>query len=179
MIFIIIITAVSLYGQQVKMFSSAEGGDIVILDEIMGIVTDENGKVQITSLNSKASWPEEYKNLNIELNDEILYVNGTRVKSVEKFKEVYTNIKTDEKVELGIKRGSERFIVSFKRIDTSKLKRKMITMPAGSLGGDNNITVENGKIMLNGKEVDPDSLEKMGINVMRMDSKKKKEKDNN
>jgi len=176
-IILIILSAIIINAQQVHTFTSS--GDIVMIDEFMGIVMEENGKVKITSLNSKDSWPEEYQNLNIELSDEILFVNGKRVKTQKAFEEEYTNIKAGEKVEFGLKRGNERFIVSFKRMDTSKLNRKVMTMPAGGASmGNKKISVENGKIMLDGKEVHPDSLEKMGIKVMTQSTTSQKKDDN-
>ncbi len=140
--------------------------EVIFLDEFMGIAEYKEDGLVITSLNNKASWLDEYKNVDIEINDVIIYTNGKPVKSLEDFRKIYENTAVGEEIKLGIKRGGEMFIVSFKRMDSSKIKRKIITMEAP--GGEDdmpNIEMKGDKIFIDGKEVDPDSLEDTGIHI--------------
>ena len=119
--------------QHMKVMNADE---ITFIDELMGIAQYQDGSLVITSLNNKGSLLDEYKDIDIQLNDVIIYTNGKPIKSLEDFKEVYGNIAVGEEVKLGIRRGEEMFIVNFKRMDSSKIKRKIITMDVDSDGGD-------------------------------------------
>ena len=151
--------------QQMHVFNADE---IVFLDEFKGIAQFEENGLVITSLNTKASWPDEYKNVDIQLNDVIIYTNGKPVKSLEDFKAVYSNASVGDEIKLGIRRGDEMFIVSFNRMDASKIKRKIITMDGSSKDGMKNIEVKGDKLFIDGKEVDPDSLDAVDVQLKKI-----------
>lgn len=140
--------------------------EVMFLDEFMGIAEYKDDGLVITSLNNKDSWLDEYKNVDIQVNDVIIYTNGKPVKSLEDFKKIYEDAAVGEEIKLGIKRGNEKFIAAFKRMDSSKIKRKIITMEAPAGDGEMpNIEMKGDKLFIDGKEVDPDSLEAAGIHI--------------
>ena len=153
------------HAQKMHVFNADE---IVFLDEFKGMAQYEEDGLVITSLNNKASWPEEYKDVDIQLNDVIIYANGKPLKSLEDFKNIYSNAAVGEEMKLGIRRGEEMFIASFKRMDSSKIKRKIITMDGSSKEGMKNIEMKGDKLFIDGKEVDPDSLEGAGVQVQKI-----------
>jgi hypothetical protein len=151
--------------QQTHMFNADE---IVFLDEFKGIAQFKNEGLVITSLNTKASWLDEYKDVDMQLNDVIIYTNGKQVKSLNDFKEIYSNAAPGAEIKLGIRRGEEMFIASFKRMDSSKIKRKIITLDGSSKEKMKNIEMKGDKLFIDGKEIDPDSLETAGVQVKKI-----------
>ena len=54
-IVILFVTLTPVFAQEFKVYSNSE--DMVMIDECLGMVNDQDGKVKITSLNSKTSGP--------------------------------------------------------------------------------------------------------------------------
>ena len=165
--FITLVFAASINAQQIKMISE---DDAEMLPEIKGVVLFEDGKIVIGPSPSADQRENEYQDLDLQSGDEIQFVNGKRIKTMEDFKKNYHAIKTGEEVKFGINRNNQRFIVTFKKAEAMKGEPKIrIKRMAGE---DGNVKVENGKIIMNGKKLDIDSLKKSGANIIIKKDKK-------
>jgi PDZ domain-containing secreted protein len=141
-------------------------GEAQMLPEIKGIVLVENGKVVIGPIPAKDQRDAEYKNLDLSQGDEILFVNGKKIKSIDDFKKYYGEIKTGENVKLAVQRDKDRFIVEFKKADEVKGGQKIMKFSTDGKGGGN-VKIENGKVIIGGKKMDLDSLKKSGKVIIK------------
>lgn len=142
--------------QQVKIFT---GGDAEFMPEFNGVVVFEKDKL-ILNLNIPADMrAKEYQEVDLQNGDEIQFVNGKKIKTIKDFKKYYTGTRTGGEVKLGLMRNGQRYIVGFK---------KGAAQEQSAQGGEgkNNIQVKDGKVFINGKEANIDSLKKAGVNIM-------------
>jgi hypothetical protein len=146
--------------QQMKIITA---GEAEFIPEFNGVVVLDKDKF-ILNLNIPANMRDkEYQNVDLQNGDEIQFVNGKKIKTIKDFKMMYTETKTGNEVKFGIIRNGQRFIVSFKKASAPKGERKIIQNGGGN---QQNIKMVNGKVFINGKEANPDSLKKAGMNIM-------------
>jgi PDZ domain-containing secreted protein len=142
--------------QQMKIITS---GDVEFMPEINGVVVHEKDKF-ILNLNIPADMrSKEYQNVDLQNGDEIQFVNGKKIKTIKDFKNMYTETKSGNEVKFGVMRNGQRFIVAFKK---GTIKEESVK----SGENKNKIQVINGKVFINGKEANIDSLKKAGVNVI-------------
>ena len=61
--------------------TKTSGGDIFDIAELGAIVNDENGKLKIAVLMPKENRKKEYVNVDVQEGDELIMINGKKVKS--------------------------------------------------------------------------------------------------
>ncbi len=155
------------FAQQTIQFSAK---DAMFLDELKSVVKSEDGKVFVEFSVDKNSRNEGYKNIDVQKGDEILFINGKRVKTIDEFKKIYGSLADGEEVELGIKRDKDRFFQKFLKADPNNAggegghKIMMKTFVGGD--GANKVDVKDGKAVINGKVINIDSLKKAGGTMM-------------
>lgn len=163
--FILLLTTSVITAQErkVQVFNAEESQ---MLFEIKGIVIVEKDKIIIGPIPPADQRESEYRNLDLQANDEIVFVNGKKVKTISDFKKFYGELKTGEEIKLGIQRGKDRFIVQFKKGKETPGGQKIMKFSTDGKGGEN-IKVEGGKVLINGKMVDIDSLKKSGRTIIQ------------
>ena len=155
----LLILSLSLKAQETRTFTFSSENTFM-LKEITTIIQevkqDDDTKILVELIPPISN--EKYKNINLQKGDEILFMNGNRVKGVKDLHDTYNSLKTGDEIKLGVKRGKERFFVTLvKEEDTHEGKRTMI------MGGDGKqVDMKDGKAIINGKEVNIDSLKKAG-----------------
>ncbi|MBU0472990.1 MAG: PDZ domain-containing protein [Bacteroidetes bacterium] len=156
--------------QQMKIIT---GNEIAFVPEIKGIIEFGDSQLKVAAV--QPSSQESEKPIDLKVDDIVLFVNGKRVKTLDSFNENYENTTIGEEVKLGIKRGDERFIVSFKKADPTKFKHKIMRMGKNAEHADEAIgSMKKEKVMMNIKEVDADSLKQNKV-IINMESPNKKE----
>ena len=111
--------------QKISRSLSFEADAVAMLKETSSILTEENGKTIVKFMPPKMAIDKNYQDVDLKANDEILFINGKKVKKLDDFKKVYNDIKIGSEIELGIKRKNEKFFVKLFKADPSKLKSKM------------------------------------------------------
>ncbi len=149
----------------------------MFLDELKCIVKGEDDKVMIGFTIDKEMREEKYRTVDVQKFDQVLFVNGQRTKTFEQFKSAYEKIEVGDEIKLGIKRDKERFFVSFPKGEKTtqnmaggKGNMMIKTMTMDGSNGDQTMDLKGQKVIMNGKEVDLDSLKKSG-KVMMIPSK--------
>ncbi len=103
---------------QVRMERRIEGGDGVFhLKEVQTILTSKDDTIKVMTVLPERLRPKGYGDIVLKENDEILMVNATRVKTVQKFEELYKGLEIGGTLKMGIRRKGELLIESFKKID--------------------------------------------------------------
>ncbi|MFA7419311.1 MAG: PDZ domain-containing protein [Melioribacteraceae bacterium] len=151
---------------QEKRMQVFNAGEAQMLPEIKGIVLVEKGKVVIGPIPDKDQRDGEYKSLDLAQGDEILFVNGKKIKSIDDFKKYYGKIKTGDNAKLAVQRDKDRFIVEFKKAEEAKGGQRIMQFTTDGKGGGN-IKVEKGKVIIGGKKMDLDSLKKSGKVIIK------------
>lgn len=156
-IFLLISSVV--FSQQMRMISAA---DAVFIHEIKALIKFENESLIAEVLPTHAGQSADEK-IDLQTGDEILFINGERVKSIDEARKAYESIEKGETVQLGVKRDKERFFTSFTRAEMKG--GGMFTIKkdkGGNVSTTGGAEVKDGKVIINGKEVDLDSLKKAG-----------------
>ena len=126
--FLVLLTGFSLQtsNAQVTMERRIEGGDgIFHLKEVQTILTSKDDTIKVMTVLPERMRPKGYGDIVLKENDEILMVNAKRVKTVQKFEELYNALEIGETLKMGIRRKGDLMIESFKKIDPED-------MPAGA-----------------------------------------------
>ena len=139
----------------------------LLISELTAIVQEKEGKVVFEMIPEQVMQQEKFKDLDLKKGDEILFINGKKVKTLSDLRETYEVIEPGQEIKLGIKRDKEQFFATIIREEQASGGKQMMIMS----GGDSEST--GGKVMMDGKEVNLDSLKKAG-NVLVVPKKKKK-----
>lgn len=65
--------------------------------------------------------PEQYRDLDVREGDVVLMMNGERIRDITTLRERYDALAVGDEVKLGLRRGTERFLVSFAKIDPAEM----------------------------------------------------------
>lgn len=122
-LFIFFALASNIFSQHKMMYKA--NGPTTLLYEMKAIVEEDGGKLLIKMMPEKSMMNDEEKKVDLAIDDEILFVNGKKVKNVDEFKKVYEAIKIGESFELGAARNDKKFIVSLKKVDPSTLNLRI------------------------------------------------------
>ncbi len=118
--FLVLLTGFSLQtsNAQVTMERRIEGGDGAFhLKEVQTILTSKDDTIKVMAVLPERMRPKGYGDIVLKENDEILMVNARRVKTVQKFEELYNALEIGGILKMGIRRKGELMIESFKKID--------------------------------------------------------------
>jgi hypothetical protein len=157
------IAVTSLQSQQIKTFNAKDGQ---FLSEVKGMVVFKTGKLILEFIAPSDQREDDYKKVDLQTGDEIQFISGKKANSIEDFKKYYEEIKEGNELKLGIKRGEVRMIVAFKKGKTLKGAMKVMTFTSDGNNSGKSIKITNGKAMINGKEINLDSLKKSGAKVI-------------
>lgn len=149
------ILAASSLTAQMRMMIEGDG-EIYMLMELGAMIAEDGNKLVVQMVMPANMRPKGYGDVDIQKNDQILMLNGKRMKSVADIKSIIEELKPGDKLSFGLKRGKDMQIISFAKADPKDLpKIEMSTSfgPAGDNEGDGEIT-----IMLGGGSEDDQSL---------------------
>ncbi len=161
------------FGQTFKTF---DAGTTFFIGEIKAAISEQENKLMVDFVPPANVGQDDAQKVDLAQGDEILYINGKRVKTIDALKEGYNSIKTGEEVKLGVKRDEKRFIVSFQKNDEAQKGHVMMMSKTIGEGGKvetKTLTPKDGKVIINGEEIDVDSLEKQGVIKMKTNKKEK------
>lgn len=115
-----------------------EGEDAFILKELGAVLTtDADAKAaRVLAVLPVEARPEGYRDIEIKKDDRILMVNAKRVKTAPALEAIYDGIETGGTVKLGIKRAAEMLMISFAKVDPSKLSAGVKVSVQGGPGSE-------------------------------------------
>jgi S1-C subfamily serine protease len=134
LIFFICFFSASLTAQQ-KLEIKTDGNTFLIR-ETGAMLVEENDKLKIEMVLPPEQRPKGYADVDMEKGDMILMMNGKRVNTTDQARQIYDGLKEGEDVKLGITRGEQMFISSFKKADEKNLpqmKRMIVTNDGGEI----------------------------------------------
>ena len=168
LVLLFFILTISLLSQERKTFTFSTDNSF-LLKELTAIVQENDGRIFFEMIPPQVLAQEKFKDLDLQKGDEILYINRTKVNKLEDLRTAYEAIEIGAEIKLGIKRGEERFFATILKEDKAE-GGKVMMMDAGA----GSFESKDGKIMMNGKAVNIDSLKKAG-KLQVVPQKKKKD----
>lgn len=125
----------------------------LLMFEIGAIATLQEGADAVTfaRILPKEMRSEENRDVDVEKGDEVLMMNGERIRSIADLRKLYEGLGKGQEVKLGLKRGSERFLVRFTRQDRQMAMGhgggEMRIVVAGDGGGEAELLHEAGALL--------------------------------
>ena len=111
-------------------------GDMFRIPELSVMLTEEgDNTVKVAMAMPKDMRREPYRGVDIQEGDVILYLNGKRIKKVKVFEELYADLEIGAKVQIGIKRDKDPFIISFDKADPKDLPQMQMAGRGSGEGG--------------------------------------------
>jgi len=97
-----------------------EQGAVQIIDELGAVIVSEDSSLTVQMVMPAQDRPAEYQAVDLQAKDQILMLNGKKIISIQDLDEGYQKIDVGQDVQLAIKRGKDRMIVSFPKADPEK-----------------------------------------------------------
>ena len=112
-------------------------GDAFRIPELSVMLSEEDKAVTVLFAMPKDSRIKPYRTVDIQRGDVVLYLNGKRIKALSEFEEQYKALAIGDAVQIGLRRGEERFISSFDKADPEDLPQMgMSRTVSGDGAGD-------------------------------------------
>jgi len=145
-LFVILMLLINVGFSQVMI--KAKPGEVFNFDELGAIVLLKDNKVMVEFVMPANGRNEKYKDVDIRKDDEILFVNGKKIKSTTELEKLYEETKIGDEIKLGIKREGELGLITFAKADEKSMPPKMmkVKMNDGDQPGDEQEIEINGKI---------------------------------
>ncbi len=133
-----------------KTINAGEGG-VFLIPEIGAIISKEDKNLTVLDVLPIDSRPADYKEVDFQNGDELIMLNGKKLKSIEDIQKLYGNIKEGDDVKFGIRRDKRMMMVSYKRgSDDAGGQMQIMTFDAGDdaegtytqSGGNFNVNIE-------------------------------------
>lgn len=137
-------TIATAQAQQGDTTTSHQVSGAIMMSEIAAIAGVAKGDlVALIEVLPADARPAANQDLDVRQGDQILMVNGQRVRELEDLNTVYSGLAIGDEVKLGIKRGSERFILRFE-------KQKAQAVSSSQSGGSRMVMIsaEGGDVAL-------------------------------
>ncbi|MCP4664251.1 MAG: PDZ domain-containing protein [bacterium] len=95
----------------------------LMLPEIGAIAGVQEGAdvVSFGTVLPRMARPEKYRDLDVREGDTVLMMNGERIRDVATLRELYDALAVGGEVKLGLRRGAERLLVTFAKIDPAEM----------------------------------------------------------
>lgn len=118
--------------QQVRMIKMGEGGAFLI-PELGALVAIEDSQLVVIDRMPTDRMPREYQSVDIKQGDIVLMVDGKKMASPDQLQKYYDTLAVGREIKIGLKRGDNMFIASFKKADPSTLPqiKRMVMTPDG------------------------------------------------
>ncbi len=179
---ILLILFSSIGFSQVKIM--AKPGEMFDFKELGAIVLLKENKVKVEFVMPEHARHVDYRDVDIQKNDEIIIINGTKISTTVELEKNYNDLSVGDEIKLGIKREDKLMIISFKKVDPESLpKRQMMKIkvdddPSGAaqeveINGKKH-KVKNGKVVIDGEEISvKDLMDKKGSELHRKSEENK------
>lgn len=121
--------------QQMRVLKSGEGGGFLI-PELMAFIGIDDKQLTVSDRLPTDRLPKEYQSVDIRKGDIILMVDGKRMSTPDQLQQHYDSLAVGQEMKLGLKRGDDLLIASFKKADPSTLPQmRRMVMTTDKKGG--------------------------------------------
>jgi C-terminal processing protease CtpA/Prc len=113
-------------------------GEMFDIPELGAMVMKaDSGNLRVEHVMPADARPKAYADVDIKSGDEILVLNGKRVKTIKEIESQYKTVPVGGEVKIGLRRGEESIISKFAKADPKDLpQRKMVIINSDGKGGD-------------------------------------------
>ena len=107
-------------GQTMMKFKA---GEVVMLQEVGGIIDLKDGKMEVLMVPPKDRRPEGMPEVDLAIGDEVGMVNGKRITAIKELQEAYEQTSIGSEMKIGIRRQGQAHIVSFVKKDPKDMPK--------------------------------------------------------
>ena len=161
--------AVLISAQETRTFTF-DAANTFFLKELTAVVQKQNDKIVFEMIPEQVLQQDKFKGLDLKKGDEIIFINGKKVKELSDLRNVYDALEVGKEIKLGIKRDKEQFFAVLTKEEQPAEGGHMMIMTTTTDGPAED---GDGKVIMDGKKVNLDSLKKSN-NVLVVPQKKKK-----
>ena len=116
-----------------------DANSALILQELKAVLAEQDKEVVVRM---RLGQNDNSSGDKLLAGDVILMANGKRIKKIATIREIYNNLKDNEEIKIGVRRGNERFIVRARKGDMPE-GGGVRTMTMGDNSGGSSATAEN------------------------------------
>ncbi|KAA3614082.1 MAG: PDZ domain-containing protein [Calditrichaeota bacterium] len=145
-------------------------GDVFNLPELSAVIVEQDKKIVVIATMAHMR-PADYKDIDLENNDQIFMANGKKIKSVKQLKNMYNELAVGDKLKMAVKRGDENQLVSFAKADPEDLPKMKIQTKTLTPEEAAEMEKNGGGMKIMRKTVGPDGKVKTEINGKEVDKK--------
>jgi len=117
-----------LTAEQTTTFTSTDDDNLTFIPGLGAVVKMNEKAMTIEMIPPAADRAEECRAVDLKNGDEILMLNGKRIKSIDQFDELYTAIDTGDDVKFGIRRDGAMMIASYIKPKAEAGGQKIVMM---------------------------------------------------
>lgn len=133
-------------GSHGSMTMTFSADDAMFLPGVGAMVVATDGKLRVDFIAPPEQRDQAYREVDIQEGDVLMMVNGKRVKSIEKLRELFEGLEVGAEIKLGLKRDKSIVIASFAKPDDSQMGGMVMMMTQdveeGQDGGPATITTK-------------------------------------
>jgi len=104
-----------------KMIKISSDKDAFIFVELGAIVTLKEDMIKVDNLLPLEVRPLENREIDIQLGDALLMLNGEHIQTIDDLKRIYGGLNVNNEIKLGIKRKDKTMIIAFNKVDPDNL----------------------------------------------------------
>jgi C-terminal processing protease CtpA/Prc len=134
----LLLSAITSEAQTMKMVTVG-GGDVdgtCMIGELGALIFEKDSTLTVEHVMTPEQRPTAYRDVDLQIDDVILMVNGKRVRTADGFNAILGGMSAGDKVQLGVRRDKNMQIVSFAKAAPEDLPQiKMVTKALGDTEG--------------------------------------------
>ncbi|MFH2037599.1 MAG: hypothetical protein ABIJ45_14460 [Candidatus Zixiibacteriota bacterium] len=127
-IFTLMLSVSSVMGQQMMQMKIESEGEVLMLQEVGGLVIDSDDGVRIDMVLPSDQRTESYQKTDLQAGDLIKMVNGKKIENTEQLKEIYEKANFGDEIKFGLLREKKMMIVPLIKANPDDLPGQMMVM---------------------------------------------------
>lgn len=111
-----------------------DANTVMIIPEVGGIIKVDGKELRVDRVRPAEARTEAYRGVDLREGDQVLLVNGKRVKTIAALREAYDGAATGSEIKVGLQRGEELLSIAFPKADPKDLPGIRIIRKEGKNG---------------------------------------------
>lgn len=103
-------------------------GEPFNLAELGAVIVSDGESIKFLHVSDAAQRPAAYRDIDAKSDDEVLMMNGKRIRDTASLKKMYDELAIGDAVKIGVRRGEQMFILDFPKIDPKDAPKMMMRM---------------------------------------------------
>ncbi len=111
-------------------------GEPFNLTELGAVIVSDGETIKFLHVSDAERRPAAYRDIDAKSDDEVLMMNGKRIRDTATLKTMYDELAIGDAVKIGVRRGEQMFILDFPKIDPKDAPKMMMRMVVDDGNGE-------------------------------------------